>query len=156
EGGRIDAAAFERMSPEDAEIVRTELTPVPLDDRDAGFFERDDVILLDDEVDEQAEELARLNDELEDCRRRQRAFEAYLAALAWLTPVGASDGPAPSVTSTCSTNASSARSSACGSPGPWISATTSSGSSSTVARHVSVAFQTRCCPSATHLNRVNS
>jgi hypothetical protein len=80
DGGRIDAAAFERMSPEDAEIVRTELTPVPLDDGD-GFFERDDVILLDDDVDEHAQELARLNAELDDCRRRQRAFEAYLAAL---------------------------------------------------------------------------
>jgi hypothetical protein len=80
DGGRIDAAAFERMSTEDAEIVRTELTPVPLDD-DGGFFERDDVILLDDEVDQHAEELARLDGELEDCRRRQRAFEAYLEAL---------------------------------------------------------------------------
>jgi hypothetical protein len=79
DGGRVDAAAFERMSPEDAEIVRTELTPVPLEE--GGFFERDDVILFDDEVDEHAEELARLNDELADCRRRQRAFESYLEAL---------------------------------------------------------------------------
>lgn len=79
-GGRVDAAAFGRMSAEDAEIVRTELTPVALDDR-GSFFERDDVILLDDEVDQHAEELARLNDELDDCRRRQRAFEAYLEAL---------------------------------------------------------------------------
>ena len=37
--------------------------------------------MLGDVVDERAEELARLNDELTDCRRRQRAFEAYLAAL---------------------------------------------------------------------------
>lgn len=79
EGGRVDAAAFQQMSPEDAEIVRTELTPVPLEE--SGFFERDDVILLDDEEDEHAAELARLNEELADCRRRLRAFESYLAAL---------------------------------------------------------------------------
>lgn len=79
EGGRIDAAAFARMSPEDAEIVKEELTPAPLEER--SFFERDDVIMLDDEGDERAAELARLNEELEDCRRRVRAFEAYLEAL---------------------------------------------------------------------------
>jgi hypothetical protein len=78
DGASVDAAAFERMSPEDAEIVRTELTPVPLEGD--GFFERDDVILL-DESDAQAEELARLDGELDDCRSRQRAFEAYLDAL---------------------------------------------------------------------------
>jgi hypothetical protein len=79
EGPKVDAAAFERMSAEDAAVVREEL--VVSDDDGGGFFERDDVIMLDDEVDEQAEELARLNDELDDCRRRQRAFEAYLGAL---------------------------------------------------------------------------
>jgi hypothetical protein len=80
EGPRIDAAAFARMSPEDAEIVKEELTPVPLDEG-GGFFERDDVIMLEDEADEHAAELARLNGELDDCRRRQRAFEAYVEAL---------------------------------------------------------------------------
>jgi hypothetical protein len=79
ESSRVDAAAFQRMSPEDAEIVRTELTPVPLDD--SRYLERDDVIMLDDVADLHAEELARLNDELADCRRRQRAFEIYLEAL---------------------------------------------------------------------------
>jgi hypothetical protein len=79
EGPRIDSAAFERMSAEDVELVREELA-VSSDDDGPGFFERDDVIMLDD-VDPHSEELARLNDELEDCRRRQRAFEAYLAAL---------------------------------------------------------------------------
>ena len=79
DGGRVDTAAFAQMSAEDAEIVRTELTPVPLEE--GGFLERDDVILFDDETDQHAEELARLNEELADCRRRQHAFEAYLAAL---------------------------------------------------------------------------
>ena len=79
EGARLDAVIFQRLTPEDAEIVRTELTPVSYDD--SSFFERDDVIMLEDEADQHAEELARLNAELDDCRRRQRAFEAYLNAL---------------------------------------------------------------------------
>jgi uncharacterized protein YecE (DUF72 family) len=82
EGPRIDAAVFERMPPEDAEIVRADLTPPTHDTGPApGYFERDDVIFLDDEADVHDEELARLNEELEDCRRRQRAFQAYLDAL---------------------------------------------------------------------------
>jgi hypothetical protein len=79
EGPKVDAAAFERMSADDAEIVREELVVIA-DDDGAGFFERDDVIVF-DEVDPHAEELARLHDELADCRRRQRAFESYLEAL---------------------------------------------------------------------------
>jgi hypothetical protein len=84
EGSRIDAAAYERMSPEDVAIVKAELTPPEFDPDDAGsFFERDDVFNFDDveEVDPHAEELARLTVELEDCRRRQQAFTAYIAAL---------------------------------------------------------------------------
>jgi hypothetical protein len=83
EGPRIDAAVFERMSPEDAEIVRADLAPPPvLDEGDgSGYFERDDVIFFDDEEDVQNEELARLNEELDECLRRQRAFRAYLDAL---------------------------------------------------------------------------
>jgi hypothetical protein len=79
EGPKVDAVVFERISAEDAELVKQELA---LPESEAGeFFERDDVIWLDEPVDERAEELARLNEELDDCRRRQRAFEAYLAAL---------------------------------------------------------------------------
>lgn len=84
EGPRVDEAAFAGMSPEHVAIVRAELTPAEIDpEEDPGFFfERDDLINLDEEdVDPHAEELARLNGELEDCRRRQRAFEAYLEAL---------------------------------------------------------------------------
>ena len=83
EGKRVDEAAFARMAPEDVEIVGAELNPPSFDSEDdEGFyFERDDVINFDDPVDAQAEELARLNGELEDCRRRQRAFQAYLDAL---------------------------------------------------------------------------
>jgi len=85
DGKSVDEAAFARMSPEDVEIVNAELNPpgIEAEDDPSFFFERDDLINLDDEenVDPHAEELARLNGELEDCRRRQRAFEAYLDAL---------------------------------------------------------------------------
>ena len=85
EGPKVDAVVFERMSAEDAELVKQELA---LPDRGGDeFFERDDVIWLDEPADERAEELARLNEELVDCRRRQRAFEAYLAALGVLACV---------------------------------------------------------------------
>ena len=84
EGKNVDQAVFARMSPEDVEIVEAELSPPSIESEEdtSFFFERDDLINLDDEyVDPHAEELARLNAELEDCRRRQRAFEAYLDAL---------------------------------------------------------------------------
>jgi len=85
DGKSVDEAAFARMSPEDVEIVNAELNPpgIEVEDDPSFFFERDDLINLDDEenVDQHAEELARLKGELEDCRRRQRAFEAYLEAL---------------------------------------------------------------------------
>ena len=85
EGKRVDQAAFAHMTPEDAEIVSAEFNPpeVEFEEDPSFFFDRDDLINLDDEpeVDPHAEELARLNGEIEDCRRRQRAFESYLAAL---------------------------------------------------------------------------
>jgi hypothetical protein len=83
EGPGVDAAAFEKMSPEDAEIVKAELDPPTFDPgEDTGFFERDDLFDLEEaEVDPHAEELARLGEELEECRRRQQAFSAYLDAL---------------------------------------------------------------------------
>jgi hypothetical protein len=85
DGHEVDAAAFEKMSPEDAEIVKTEFNPLPFDAEDEpGYIERDDLIDLDDEYDPlaaHAEELARLTDELAQCRRRQEAFKAYIAAL---------------------------------------------------------------------------
>jgi hypothetical protein len=84
DGSRVDEAAFEKMSPEDVQIVKEELDPPGYDAGEGtGFFERDDLFDLDEfeEVDAHAEELARLNEELEQCRRRQQAFSAYLDAL---------------------------------------------------------------------------
>ena len=85
EGRRVDEAAFAQMSPEDVEIVSMELSPpaAEFEQDPSFFFDRDDLFNLDDEpaVDPHEEELARLNGELEECRRRQRAFDAYLDAL---------------------------------------------------------------------------
>lgn len=86
ESPKVDAAAFERMSPEDVAIVRAEFNPLPYDEEDdpGSFFERDDVFNFEvdlDETDPHAEELARLNGELETCLRRQQAFVAYIEAL---------------------------------------------------------------------------
>jgi hypothetical protein len=85
DGKRVDETVYARMSPEDVEIVSMELSPPgPEYEPDPDFFiDRDDLFNLDDEpaVDPHEEELARLNAELEDCRRRQRAFDAYLTAL---------------------------------------------------------------------------
>ncbi len=84
ESSSVDAAAFERMTPEQVEIVKTEFNPPTWDaDESGGFFERDDLFDLEEleEVDPHAEELARLDAELTECRRRRQAFEAYIEAL---------------------------------------------------------------------------
>jgi hypothetical protein len=83
EGRKIDASVFAQMSPEDVEIVKEELDPTPHADTGdgSGYFERDDVFGDFMAGDATEEELQRLSEELEECRRRQRAFEAYLAAL---------------------------------------------------------------------------
>jgi hypothetical protein len=84
ESSRIDAAAFERMSPEDVAIVKAEFNPLPYEEEPGSFFERDDVFNFEDvgeEVDPHAEEIARLTAEVEQCRRRQQAFSAYIEAL---------------------------------------------------------------------------
>jgi hypothetical protein len=84
EGPLVDAAAFRSMSLEDAEIVRSELNPLLYDPEEGpDYFERDDLFEIDFDApdDPHAEELARLREELAQCRRRQEAFKAYLAAL---------------------------------------------------------------------------
>ncbi len=82
DGAKVDAAVFARMSPEDVELVRAELNPTPFeaddDEGERAFIDLDD---WETQVDPRAEELARLNDELANSRRRKQAFEAYLAAL---------------------------------------------------------------------------
>jgi hypothetical protein len=86
--GRVDALAFSKMSHTDVELVREQLTTPEADIEDTRFdffgFERDD---LNDEgrlpgaIDVRGAEVARIEEELEECRRLQQAFAAYLAAL---------------------------------------------------------------------------
>jgi hypothetical protein len=74
QGPRIDELAFARMQPEDVALVRETLgEPLPFDEDDVEPVE-----LEDDGIDE---EVARLEDEIADSRRRQLAFERYLEAL---------------------------------------------------------------------------
>ena len=96
EGAGIDAGVFSRLAPEHVEILRRELNPQhafepdePGEDVEDFFgWERDEIsdddewsFQFEEQVDTTEEELARLNEELEDCCRRQAAYEAYLAAL---------------------------------------------------------------------------
>ena len=95
EGPSVDAAAFEQMTAEQVEIVKRELNPASIyEDEPMGedvddFFgwDRDDIAededpwVFDEPVDATAEELARLNEELESCRQKQAALQAYLDAL---------------------------------------------------------------------------
>ena len=82
----VDEAAFARMSADDVAVVREAL--VGVEDETELF---DDDWLADDDDEEAAAEdaepeIARLQAEVEDSRRRQAAFEAYLAALAVTPP----------------------------------------------------------------------
>lgn len=77
EGPRIDEQVFQRLEGEDAALVREALQlehGVDVQDNDAG-----------DEATDEAgwteEEIARLQEELADSRRRQLALERYLDAL---------------------------------------------------------------------------
>ncbi len=85
---RVDEAAFAKMSHADVELVREQLQTPLVDVPDAGFdffgFERDDLTddgRLPEAIDLRGAEVARIEAELDECRRLQRAFEAYLAAL---------------------------------------------------------------------------
>lgn len=78
-GAEVDEAAFGRMAPDEVEIVREAISGA----EEGEPFE--DEWLPEEPEEDSAEvaeaELARLGAELEDSRRRQRAFEAYLAVL---------------------------------------------------------------------------
>ena len=67
EAWRADEAAFERMQPEDREFLQAInfAQPRPPDEALARFEAR----------------IAELEAQLEDCRRRQRAFDSYAKAL---------------------------------------------------------------------------
>lgn len=77
EGPRVDEQVFQRLDREDAALVREALSLAVGDEGQEDDAE-------DDATDDDGwaeEEIARLQDELADSRRRQRALERYLDAL---------------------------------------------------------------------------
>jgi hypothetical protein len=81
DGGRIDELAFARMEAEDVALVREVLEPPSVFDEGEGdpdVFELGDDALGENGVDE---EIARLQAEIADSRRRQLAYRRYLEAL---------------------------------------------------------------------------
>jgi hypothetical protein len=82
-GSQVDDAAFASMSPEDVKVVREALVgsddPPEVDEVEAALSEwPEDTV---DGAEEVESEIARLEAELGDCRRRQQAFERYCKAL---------------------------------------------------------------------------
>jgi hypothetical protein len=86
EGPRIDEEVFATMAPEEAEVVRGVVQPrgdIELEEdeewlRVAGASFEDEPAEVEDDTEA---ELARLQEETADSRRRQEAFDRYLAAL---------------------------------------------------------------------------
>lgn len=82
EGASIDEAVFAQMTGEEVEIVRSALVGTDfeleeeLDEEWLSFGPSEDELRAD-----RTEEIARLEAELEACRRRQAAFERYLDLL---------------------------------------------------------------------------
>jgi hypothetical protein len=85
DGPALDETAFAAMAPEQAEVVRIELygqEPEPLGEEWALPLEDPEADDELDPVEQQEAEIARLEEEIAGSRRRQQAFEAYLAAIA--------------------------------------------------------------------------
>jgi hypothetical protein len=83
EGARIDAVAFARMVPADAELVREILDPAQVAPEEewleSGGESPAEAARLQREEGE--EERSRLQQVIEECRRAQAALERYLEAL---------------------------------------------------------------------------
>jgi hypothetical protein len=86
-GPEVDEAAFAQMAPEDVAVVREALVG-PLDSPEEDLVDGGYGGWADDDADDEAEdeagaetEIARLEGELSECRRRKRAHEHYLEAL---------------------------------------------------------------------------
>ena len=82
-GSQVDDAAFAGMSPEEVKVVREALVgsddPPEVDEVEAALSDWPDEAA--DDANDFEDEIARLEGELADCRRRQQAFERYLEAL---------------------------------------------------------------------------
>jgi hypothetical protein len=84
DGPALDAAVFARMPPGDVEIVRPALfgeEPEPLEEPEDWTEWHEATADPEPDPAEQETEVARLQAELEESRRRQQALERYLAAL---------------------------------------------------------------------------
>jgi hypothetical protein len=85
DGAMLDEPIFAAMTPEDVEVVRPALYDLSLEDaEDEWAAGGDDDAEADAEAAraEKESEIARLEHEIAGSRRRQQAFERYLAALA--------------------------------------------------------------------------
>lgn len=87
EGSRIDEEAFAKMAPEEAELARSLLAPAEEPAQDAA---EDEWLIFGDDApgDEEPdpreateEEIARLEEEIAESRRRQQALERYIETL---------------------------------------------------------------------------
>jgi hypothetical protein len=79
DGARLDERIFAQLDPEDVGLVREVLQPQPVfDDDDEGLVDASGEPSADSW---EEEEIVRLQHELADSRRRQRAYERYLEAL---------------------------------------------------------------------------
>jgi hypothetical protein len=84
EGPRIDEAAFARMAPEDAELARGILEPGLDADQDLDPLDEEWLVEGDtpeEESESFEDEVSRLQDQIAESRRLQRALESYLHAL---------------------------------------------------------------------------
>jgi hypothetical protein len=83
EGPRLDEETFAHLAPEDVELIRSALQGEPeIEDTDAEWLDSDQPWR--DEEAERADveaEIVRLEQEIAASKRRQQAFERYLAAL---------------------------------------------------------------------------
>lgn len=86
-GDRIDEDAFARMAADEVELVRAALADSRARDlafREelaAGWLPEDEQEDAEEEQRERLAEVARLQEEIAACRRRQQAFVSYLRAL---------------------------------------------------------------------------
>jgi hypothetical protein len=80
DGSSLDEAIFAGMAPEEVEIVRGVLAQ-PAEEMDEEILFERETFGSEPDPEEVEEEITRLERELAECRRRQQAFERYVAAL---------------------------------------------------------------------------
>jgi hypothetical protein len=85
EGPTIDTQVFERLDPEDVEVVRAALgTRSPFDEEEERYEDDPEAFLFSFDGDGSNgtdEEIARLQDQIAGSQRRQQALQRYLDAL---------------------------------------------------------------------------